>query len=88
MAETVSLLMLEFLSWVSTRPRTYDEAMEAWRSTCPRQTIWEDALIEGLIELGSDGSLSTSEVTLTSAGRALLDKKAGSNGRKSPRECG
>jgi len=23
--------MLEFLGWVSNRPRTYAEAMEAWR---------------------------------------------------------
>jgi hypothetical protein len=85
MAEPASLLMLEFLSWVSTRPRTYAEAMEAWRSTCPRHTIWEDALIEGFIEFARNGSQS--EVTLTAAGRALVDEKASSNGRKSPREC-
>jgi hypothetical protein len=45
MHETVSLLMLEFLTWVSSRPRTYAETMGAWRSTCPRHTVWEDALV-------------------------------------------
>jgi hypothetical protein len=84
MAEPVSLLMLEFLSWVSTRPRTYAEAMEAWRSTCPRQTVWEDALIDGLIQFESDGLLRESEVILTPRGRARLEK-ASSNGRKPAR---
>jgi hypothetical protein len=87
MAEPASLLMLEFLSWVSTRPRTYAEAMEAWRSTCPRQTIWEDALIEGFIQFESDGLPDHSEVTLTPRGRAMLDEKASFNGRKPPRSC-
>ncbi len=43
--------MLEFLTWVADRRRTYDEAMEAWQSHCPRQTIWEDAIIDGLIQI-------------------------------------
>ena len=45
MPDSQSLLMLEFLDWVSSRRRTYAEAMEAWRSTCPRHTVWEDALL-------------------------------------------
>jgi len=69
--ESVSLLMLEFLTWVSSRRRTYAEAMEAWRSTCPRQTVWEDALTDGVIEVG--GTLHKSEVTLTPRGRAILN---------------
>ena len=51
MAEPVSLSMREFLSWVSARRRTYAEAMEAWRSTCPRLTVWEDALLGDLIHI-------------------------------------
>ncbi len=70
MAERRSLLMLEFLTWVSSRPRNYDEAMEAWRSTCPRQTTWEDAIIEGFIEVGG---LDPSKVTLTPRGKEFLD---------------
>ncbi len=45
------LLMLEFLSWISSRRRTYAEAMNAWQSSCPRLTIWEDAMIDGYIEV-------------------------------------
>jgi hypothetical protein len=73
MPEPVSLLLLEFLRWVASRPRTYTEAMEAWRSTCPRHTVWEDALVEGLVQIETDGGRS--EVTLTSHGRTLLSGK-------------
>ena len=72
MPESVSLLMLQFLNWVSRRPRTYAEAMDAWRSSCPRLTVWEDALIDGLIQIESGGPLRQ-EVTLTPLGRALLE---------------
>jgi len=68
-----SLLMREFLSWISSRPRTYEEAMEAWRSTCPRHSVWEDALLEGLIQMESRSVTNVSEVTLTPKGRAVLD---------------
>jgi hypothetical protein len=75
MAEPVSLLMLQFLDWIASRPRTYAETMEAWRSSCPRQTVWEDALLESLIQIESDGLLRQSKVVLTSRGQALLEKK-------------
>jgi hypothetical protein len=64
--------MLEFLAWVADRRRTYDEAMEAWQSHCPRQTIWEDAIIDGLIQLNSDDTPRNPEVILTPRGKALL----------------
>ena len=61
--------MLQFLAWVADRPRSYAETMEAWRSTCPRLSVWEDAIIEGLVRLDNGGGRA---VTLTSRGRALL----------------
>lgn len=66
-----SALTLELLSWISSRPRTYAEAMEAWRSNCPRQPVWDDAVTEGLVAVARGG-----EVTLTPQGRALLDGRA------------
>ena len=68
----MSLLMLEFLDWVAARPRTYAQAMEAWRSTCPRQTVWEDALADGLIQVASGSTAQESAVTLTPRGRSVL----------------
>ena len=78
MGESTNLLMLEFLSWVADRPRTYDDAMEAWQSHCPRQTIWEDAMIDGLIQIGRDDGIRNSDIILTQRGKALLN---GDNGR-------
>jgi hypothetical protein len=75
MPESESLLMLEFLSWLSSRRRTYSEAMDAWQSHCPRQTIWEDAMIEGYIEIKRQATNQDPEVSLTARGRTLLDGK-------------
>ena len=67
--------MPEFLAWVARRPRTYAETMEAWQTNCPRNSVWEDALGDGLIHLADDVSRPTGQaaVTLTPRGRALLD---------------
>ena len=40
----------QLLQWIAEAPRTYGEALDTWPSTCPRHTIWEDALLAGLIE--------------------------------------
>ena len=77
MAESPELLMREFLTWVADRRRTYDEAMEAWQSHCPRQTIWEDAIIDGLIQIEENKSAHSSEVVLTPQGRAFLNDNNG-----------
>jgi hypothetical protein len=62
---------VELLSWLSTRPRTYDEAIDVWHSHCPRLTVWEDALIERLIRIERAGN-GSSTVGLTERGRAML----------------
>jgi hypothetical protein len=50
---------LELLAWISERPRSYAETMEAWTSHCPRLTVWEDAIADGLVAVGRDGVLLT-----------------------------
>jgi hypothetical protein len=72
MPQSVNQLMVEFLTWVTTRRRTYDETMEAWQSHCPRQTIWEDAIIEGLVELQKDSDAHDPAVVLTPRGKSWL----------------
>jgi hypothetical protein len=75
--EPVDPLTLQFLAWVASRQRTYAEAMAAWQSSCPRHTVWEDALIGGLIRVESGGPLQPSEVTLTPRGKAILAASPG-----------
>ena len=70
----ISPLMLQLLEWISCRPRSYAETMDAWRRSCPRLTIWEDALISGLVQLEMDGyTAPDSRVGLTAFGRSALD---------------
>jgi hypothetical protein len=46
--------------------------MEAWRSTCPRLSIWEDAILDGLVAFAGGATRNASRVMLTPKGRALL----------------
>jgi hypothetical protein len=73
MREPPTLLALEFLAWIASRPRTYAEVMEAWASTCPRNPVWDDALIDGLIQVESADTMGQSKVILTPRGKAVLD---------------
>ena len=35
MPDPAHALTLQFLAWIAESPRTYAQAMDAWRSTCP-----------------------------------------------------
>ena len=62
--DAVSAHVLELLDWVSRHERTYDEAMEAWRTHCPRLSAWEDAIAGGLVEVVRwDGRAPTVRIT-------------------------
>lgn len=73
MSDSAHALTLQFLAWVAQEPRTYAQAMEAWRSTCPRLSIWEDAILDGLVALQGGATRDRSRVAITPKGRALLD---------------
>ena len=49
MTNALEPLILDLLEWIAARPRTYAEVMEAWRTSCPRLTIWEDANDRGFV---------------------------------------
>jgi len=72
-------LLLQLLAWVAARPRRYGETMEAWRTSCPRLPVWEDAVEAGLIEIvaGAEPGMRACEVRLTAAGRTRLDGRGG-----------
>jgi D-3-phosphoglycerate dehydrogenase len=71
MSGTVENLVLDLLEWVARKERTYTETMEAWRTSCPRLPIWEDASDTGLVEIvSSDGRLI---VRLTGKGMDMLN---------------
>jgi hypothetical protein len=69
MSEAARLLTLQFLAWLAERPRGYAETMDAWRTSCPRLSIWEDARLDGLVRL------ERGVVSLTDSGRAALARE-------------
>ncbi len=72
MTDAAHALTLQFLAWIGEAPRSYAQAMEAWRSTCPRLSIWEDAILDGLVAVEGGATRNQSRVVLTPKGRALL----------------
>jgi hypothetical protein len=70
--------MLQFLAWVANRRRTHADVMDAWRSSRPRLSIWEDAMIDGYVRFAGD---ATGSVVLTDLGRAALHAHAPTQAR-------
>ena len=68
-------LILDLVEWVSTGQRTYAEVMDAWRTSCPRLTIWEDALDRGYLRRATVDGVAM--VSVTAAGRHALRLAAG-----------
>jgi hypothetical protein len=48
-SDTVDTLILDLLEWIGPRSRPYAQVLEAWRTSCPRLPIWEDANDRGFI---------------------------------------
>jgi hypothetical protein len=68
MADTVvDALIIDLLDWVAQRERTYEEVMDAWRTSCPKLPVWEDANDRGFVKI------EQGMVSITALGRALLD---------------
>jgi hypothetical protein len=63
----------ELLAWISEGPRTYRETMDAWGTSCPRLSVWEDAIGDGLVEIVRNGVRSEPRVVLSGPGQAVLD---------------
>jgi hypothetical protein len=75
----VDALILDLLEWLATRDRSYEEVMEAWRTSCPKLPVWEEANDRGLVDRqDADGS---GVASVTAAGRALLEGNRPRQGR-------
>lgn len=63
-------LILDLLEWLDSGERPYSDVMEAWRTSCPRLTVWEDAVDMGFVERKPGGGVTM--VAITEAGRKHL----------------
>ena len=71
MTDTVDALILDLLEWIGSSPKAYAEVMDAWRTSCPRLPVWEEANARGFIERRhTRGGAAT--IALSAAGWAYL----------------
>jgi hypothetical protein len=70
MADSIDPLVLDLVEWIAREPRPYSEVIETWRTSCPRLTIWEDAVDRGYVtrEVAGAGVM----VTITEGGKRFL----------------
>lgn len=72
-------LVLDFVEWIAHGPRAHADVIEAWRTSCPRLTVWEDASEAGYVtRMPCDkGSM----IAVTEEGRQLLRAHGRSDSR-------
>lgn len=70
MPAPIDALILQFLAWVDSETPTHAQVLDAWQSSCPRLSVWEDVQIAGLVAF--DGTRAR-HVVLTEAGRDRLE---------------
>lgn len=68
---TLDPLVMDLVAFVAYQPRPYEEVIDAWRTSCPRLTVWEDAIDRGLITR-CRGADKTLVVQATPAGLRFL----------------
>ena len=71
MAERADPLVLDFVEWIAREPRPYSEVIATWRTSCPRLTIFEDAVDGGYVARGTREGLGMI-VSVTEDGEKLL----------------
>jgi hypothetical protein len=69
----VDALILDLLEWLVKRDRSYEEVMDAWRTSCPKLPIWEEANDRGLVK--KEDVNGRCVVRISSSGRALLARR-------------
>ncbi|MEA2882907.1 MAG: hypothetical protein QOH32_2163 [Bradyrhizobium sp.] len=76
-------LILDLLEWIAREPRSYAEVIDAWRTSCPRLTVWEDAIDRGFA-VREHAQGREVMIRLTAAGRAFLREHGRSDGDTNP----
>jgi hypothetical protein len=71
MTGTMDALVLDLVEWIAREPRLYSEVIETWRTSCPRLTIWEDAVDRGYVARRPSAGAGV-RVAITAAGEKFL----------------
>ena len=70
MSENLDPLVHDFVEWIAREPRSRAEAIDAWRTSCPRLTVWEDAFDRGFV------ARAGSAIVATPAGLAFVSRRS------------
>jgi hypothetical protein len=76
MSDSLAPLTIDFLAWLAAESRDYIDVMDAWRTSCPRLTVWEDAIDAGLVARVHISGQPI-RIELTQRGKALLAAHSG-----------
>jgi D-3-phosphoglycerate dehydrogenase len=66
MDATLEPLIVDLLEWIG-QGRGYADVMDAWRTSCPRLPVWEEANLRGFVTQRRDAH-GIEQVMLTEAG--------------------
>ena len=69
--QSLDPLILDLVEWVAREPRAYSDVLDAWRTSCPRLTVWEDAVERGFVQRQGT-SLPSTMVHVTDEGLRFL----------------
>lgn len=70
----IDSLMLDLLEWIGPKRRAYSEVMEAWRTSCPRLSVWEQASARGFLERHHEPPAAPM-VSVSAVGRAFVRER-------------
>jgi predicted transcriptional regulator len=72
--QDIEPLIFDLVEWIAQKPRTHADVIDTWRTSCPRLTVWEDALDRGLVARKKAGQQSI--VVVTPRGLRFLEERA------------
>lgn len=74
MPDPVEALVLDLLEWIGPNARSYGEVMDAWRTSCPRLPVWEEANARGYIAHEHVEGVGT-RIAVSPIGLAVLEQR-------------
>ncbi len=74
MSDPLEALILDLLEWLGPGSRPYAEVIAAWRTSCPRLPVWEEAHGRGFITHEHQAGIGVF-VAVSPVGHAFLGER-------------
>jgi hypothetical protein len=86
MSDPVDALVLDLLEWIGPHGRPYAEVIDAWRTSCPRLPVWEEANARGYVIRAHSEGVGTMVSVSPLGATALAERRHAS--AKAPGDSG